>query len=362
MKATYLKVVLLLLIASAFQNISGQILKADYNFQGNLTSSVGSPPNLIDLVGSGQNSFAVDIVDGYTRQTLRFPFNSGVALFNSNTVVPNSAYTMVVLFKFDNLTGYRRIGDFKNGTSQTGAYLLNGRFEAEATTTTALLAGTFFQAVIVRESNGHVRAYRDGVLRVDIANDNGLYQISTDNVLRFAQDDFIFGGEASAGNLARLRLYDAPMTTTQVSALDRVANATGGGNQPILFSSGRDGFTEIYSMNNDGGNQRRLTNNEVTELEPKWSPNGQRIIYSRRETTTSPYQIWIMNADGTGQTRLTNVSTNDHNPKWKPDGSKIMFGRCDPDFVCDLFTMNPDGTNQVAIPNVNTVDDEDDAH
>src|SRR5205085_3792771 len=144
---------------------------------------------------------------------------------------------------------------------------------------------------------------------------------------------------------ARLRVYDGPLTTTQIRALDQVPNATGGGEQPLLFTTGRDGFGEIYTMNADGSNQRRLTNNEITEQGAKWSPDSQKIVFSRRETTTSPYQVWIMNADGSGQTRLTNTATVDWNPSWKPDGTKILFSRCNASTnVCDLYTMNPDGS------------------
>ncbi len=361
MKTPYLSALLFVCLLSAVSWVAGQTLKADYNFDGNLISSIPGAPNLMHLVGSGPNSFESSIIDGYTRQTLRFPFNSGVALFNTNTVIPNNSYTVVALFRFDDLTGFRRIGDFKNGTSQTGAYFLDGRFESEPTTNPALLPGIYFQAVLVRESTGRVRAYRDGVFRVDIPNDSGLYQISTDNVLRFAQDDFVSGGQASAGNLVRLRLYDGPMSSIQVAALDRLPNANGGGNQALLFSSTRDGSSEIYTMKSDGGNQRRLTNSSATEFQSKWSPNGQKILYTRRETSTAVYQIWIMNHDGTGQTRLTNTTTNDQSPEWKPDGSKIVFSRCNTDFLCDLYTMNPDGSNQAILPNINTSDDEDEA-
>lgn len=204
-----------------------QTLKADYQFQGTLASSVAGAPVLIDLTGSAPNSFTPASVDGAFRQTLRFSFNGGVALFNTNTIISNGSYTLVALFKFDDYAGYKRVADFKNGTSQTGAYLLNGRFESELTSNPPITAGQYVQAVLVREANGHVQAFRDGILRVDIPNDNGLYLISSENILRFAQDDFISGGEASAGNLARLRIYDAPMSAAQAQSLDRLPEAVG---------------------------------------------------------------------------------------------------------------------------------------
>jgi len=246
-----------------------QNLKADYRFQGDLSSSVAGAPSMTNLTGAaGANSFAADTVDGYSRQSLRFPKDSGVAV-NTNGVVPSDAYTVVVLFKFDELTGYRRVMDATNGAlDNCGAYILNQRFEGESTANTnSILFPNYLQAVIVREASGRVRAYRDGRLKVDVANDQGCFQISS-NTLLFFQDDTQEPGEASAGNVARIRLYDAPMSDAQVRALDRVENAVGGGAQPILFFSDRDGNIEIYSMNADGSNQRRLTNNSSTDSYP----------------------------------------------------------------------------------------------
>ena len=334
-----------------------QTLKADYQFQGNLNSSVAGAPALTNLTGSGgANSFVSDTIDGYAKQSVRFPFNSGMAV-NTAGLIPNTAYTIVMLFKVDEISGYRRVASFDNRTTDNGAYMLDGRLEFEATTNAAIFPNTYIQVVIVREASGRIRGYRDGSLRVDVANDGGAFQISSANILSFFQDDASPPVEASAGNVARIRLYDAPMTTTQVRLLERMPNV-GGGDQPILFTTGRDGFNEIYSMNSDGSNQRRLTFNEITENAPKWSPDRSKIVYYRREISPAIDQIWIMDADGGNQTRLTNTTTGDRFPAWKPDGSKIIFSRCDAAGLCDLVTMNPDGSGQMPLPNVNTANDE----
>jgi len=112
--------------------------------------------------------------------------------------------------------------DATNGAiDQCGAYILNGRYEFEdPNTSPSFQPNIHYQGVIVREASGRVRAYRDGILRVDLPNEGGCFQISNNN-LRFFQDDFQFGGEASAGNIARIRLFDAAMTTAQVQALNR---------------------------------------------------------------------------------------------------------------------------------------------
>ena len=47
----------------------------------------------------------------------------------------------------------------------------------------------------------------------------------------------------------------------------------------IAFISDRDGNYEIYVMDNDGNNQRRLTNNPNFDISPSWSPDGKRIVF-----------------------------------------------------------------------------------
>lgn len=380
----------------------GQTLKADYQFQGNLDSSVAGAPALTNLTGSGgANTFQTEEIEGNERQSLRFPFNSGVAV-NTGGLIPNNNYTVVILSRFDNVTGFRRILDATNGTvDNCGAYILDSRFEGEATDTTPVIQpNTYFQTVIVRESTGRVRAYRDGVLRVDIANDQGCLQISNNN-LRFFQDDSEVNDEASAGNVARIRLFDSAMTTEQIQSLDRVPNAGGGGTQPILFTSNRDGNTEIYKMNADGTNQQRLTNSPLNDVTPKWSPDGTKIIYTQivdtitrhvwimnadgtnkkrlsdfpvwerniafspdgkkilyaNSTALSNEQLWIMNVDGSNKTQLTSGFI-DHFAQWSPNGSKIAFGRCNTQSVCDIFTINANGTELTNLTPDNPHDDD----
>jgi Tol biopolymer transport system component len=319
---------------------NGQNLKADYQFQGNFNSSVAGAPGLINI--SGTASFQLDTVDGYARQTVRFPANAGLSL-NTVNVVPNNSYTVVMLFRLDNVTGTRRrVFDAKQGLSDScGLYVgTNSRLDIETTATTLIYPNTYIQVAIVRDSTGNIRIQRDGFTFTN-STDGSCY-LNNDN-LRFFRDDMVVPNEASAGNVARIRLYDAPLTAAQVRALDRLPNANGGGDQSLLFHTTRHNFPEIYSMNADGGNQRRLTNNAVADYNARWSPDKSKIVFTRGGTTE---QIWIMNADGSGQTQLTNTTNNDHAPSFKPDGSKIVFSRCDASFVCDIYTMNTDGTNQ----------------
>src|SRR5512144_2844645 len=90
-------------------------LVADYPFDNSLQSAVGSPPDLQNIGGS--NTFVTDVVNGRSRTELRFTAGDGVALTPTTGVISSSIYTIVVQFRFDAVSGYRRIIDFKNGTS-----------------------------------------------------------------------------------------------------------------------------------------------------------------------------------------------------------------------------------------------------
>ena len=47
----------------------------------------------------------------------------------------------------------------------------------------------------------------------------------------------------------------------------------------IVFHSEREGNQEIYFMDSDGGNMVRVTENPAIDLDPSWSPNGDRIAF-----------------------------------------------------------------------------------
>lgn len=80
---------------------------------------------------------------------------------------------------------------------------------------------------------------------------------------------------------------------------------------------------------------------------PVFSPDGSRIIFmSMSEQTGGDWELYLMDSDGRNLKRLTNHKGWDGYAVWSPDGSRIIFDRGDADgekkrpFFLDLATGN----------------------
>jgi Tol biopolymer transport system component len=123
-----------------------------------------------------------------------------------------------------------------------------------------------------------------------------------------------------------------------------------GANGRIAFSSDRSGDYEIYTMNPDGSDLKRLTNAPGTDGLARWSADGTKLVFSSFRDGNS--EIYTMNADGSDQTRLTNEPAQDNLPSWSPDGTKIAFTRLPQGATNpNVIVMNADGSDQHAITN-----------
>jgi Tol biopolymer transport system component len=144
---------------------------------------------------------------------------------------------------------------------------------------------------------------------------------------------------------ARPDAAHAPSSTTSAA----VANGPIAFSQWDLLPGGNlSGHSNVYTINPDGTGRRQLTHVGAAQAAgaPDWSPGGDKIVYQSNQT--GDYRIWVMNADGSGQTRLADdPGFADLDPAWSPDRARILFSRCDDHIgfilTCDLEVMNAAG-------------------
>lgn len=111
----------------------------------------------------------------------------------------------------------------------------------------------------------------------------------------------------------------------------------------VAFSSDRDGNLELYTMEDDGGVQTRLTDDPAADRFPAWSPDGQRIAWTRGS------DLWVMAADGTSPVNLSEgIADTLSKPAWSKDGSQLVFVRRTGGHD-EIWRMNADGGGIAAV-------------
>jgi Tol biopolymer transport system component len=121
------------------------------------------------------------------------------------------------------------------------------------------------------------------------------------------------------------------------TGLDQLTPAPGSDFEPawspdgtrIAFTSVRDGFRQIYSLDLKSQAVTLLTNttDAIESSQPSWSPDGRKIAYTVKRVGT--YQVWTMDDTGQEAVQLVRSGQNlwDFLPAWTPDGKTIFFSQ-----------------------------------
>ena len=102
------------------------------------------------------------------------------------------------------------------------------------------------------------------------------------------------------------------------------------GSSVVVTTTRNDDDSELYTMRPDGGDVRRLTNDDVYELFPAVSPDGRRIVFRGAGPG-----LLVIGSRGGGRKVLTRPppGSEDIHPSWSRDGERVAF----------LRTLNPSG-------------------
>lgn len=297
----------------------------EYNFNNSFTEENNIGPALNTL---GVGDFRNDNVFGCNRTVYHFNQNSGLQ-FNNSTASNylSGSYTIEMFFKFEALNSWKRIVDFKNRQSDWGLYGYNGAvnfYNIMTSTSAPFYVNQYCHILVTRDvlTNQFV-VYVDGVSYASFYDNSSHAVIGNDNVLNFFQDDLQVQNEASAGNIAMLRLYNRVLTP------DEVANNFSGltvnlGNDLTLcqgesatISPGNDFVTYLWqdgTTNSDFTvtspgtyavtvqNQYNCQNSD--ELIVNYVPNP--IVNLGNDTSVCPGLPLILDAENPGATYLWN--------------------------------------------------------
>jgi serine/threonine protein kinase len=105
----------------------------------------------------------------------------------------------------------------------------------------------------------------------------------------------------------------------------------GGGGRLAFVSDRDDGRTlQIWTIDPEGTNPEQLTFGPGDKIEPRWSPDGSRLLFSSNGGRDQfgndlGLDVWVINADGTGIKNVTHHLGDDTGASWSPDGHSIAF-------------------------------------
>jgi Tol biopolymer transport system component len=136
-------------------------------------------------------------------------------------------------------------------------------------------------------------------------------------------------------------------TSPSPSAID-LASLTG----RIAFSGGGPHAEDIYVVDANGGNLRKVTSDPASAFDPSWSPDGTRLAYRHQTGQDPTSEIWVIGADGQGARDVSDSPDSaDWGPAWSPDGKWIAWNSQQGQvFGLRLALVAPDGSGLRVVP------------
>lgn len=160
---------------------------------------------------------------------------------------------------------------------------------------------------------------------------------------------------AASDGLGNMDIYTQPATRRsrprRLTALPSVetAPAWSPSGREIAFTSDRGGSPQIYVMDAEGANVRRISWAGSYYDAAEWSPDGSRLAATSR--AGGRFHIVVFDLALGEEIQLTHENANHESPSWSPDGSMLAYasnrtGRF------QIYIMRSDGTRQTQITRV----------
>lgn len=109
----------------------------------------------------------------------------------------------------------------------------------------------------------------------------------------------------------------------------------------------------LYAADADGSNPMLLVRDGAgfSCEEPRWSPKGDRILFSCETHSKGGTRLWLVNSDGSSPRRLASEDVPEGGGTWSPDGSTVLFSRMSTtsDSPTDLFVADQHGVRALNV-------------
>lgn len=144
---------------------------------------------------------------------------------------------------------------------------------------------------------------------------------------------------SSAGGGTPVKLTDSP-------GLDVGGSFSPDGSR-IVFESDRSGSQQVYVMNADGSDQKRISFFGGRAATPEWSPRGDQIAFTH---IAGNLRVAVMSPGG-GSLRYLTDSWQDEAPTWAPNGRIIQFFRTERNSgKATIWQVDLTGRNERRLP------------
>ena len=110
----------------------------------------------------------------------------------------------------------------------------------------------------------------------------------------------------------------------------------------LAYISYRQGGPSVFVARIFEGRSDNITKGDGQAFAPTFSPDGKRLAYASNKSGNM--EIWISNADGTGAHRITSSQGSDTAPTWSPTGQEIAF-TSDRGGSPQIYLMDSEGLN-----------------
>lgn len=181
----------------------------EYLFADTLADSRGGPAlqSLGGTVGTGSYTFA-----------------PGEGLLLDGALTSGAGYSIEIVARLDQISEYRRLLDFKDGTSDLGLYNFAGSLSFPPTIfgTSNVISTTAFVTILLTRDSGsdELTGYANGVAQFSLTDTSGTAIFSAPGArMVFFRDDNVFPGEHSSGTVTSIRIFDRGLSATEVVAL-----------------------------------------------------------------------------------------------------------------------------------------------